>query len=101
MTDTNLLEKKFAAPGLDLPWQDDIIALRRDFHAHPELGYEEVRTAGIIAERLRALGLEVRTGVAQTGVVAILRGGKSTTENPGPTVLVRADMDALAGRRKK
>ena len=84
------LTEKFVTPSLDLPWEHDLVALRRDFHEHPELGYEEVRTSGIVAERLRALGLEVRTGVAQTGVISILRGGK-----PGPTVLVRADMDAL------
>ncbi len=84
------LKEKFAAPSLNLPWQDDIVALRRDFHAHPELGYEEVRTSGLVAERLRALGLEVQTGVAETGVIGLLRGGQ-----PGPTVLVRADMEAL------
>lgn len=84
------LKENAAAPSLDLSWQEDIVALRRDFHAHPELGFEEVRSAGIIEERLRALGLEVRTGVATTGIIAILRGA-----NPGPTVLVRADMDAL------
>lgn len=84
------LRSKTVAPSLDLPWQDDIVALRRDFHAHPELGYEEFRTAGIVAARLKALGMEVREGVGGTGVVAILRGAKS-----GPTVLVRADMDAL------
>jgi amidohydrolase len=84
------LHANVAAPSLDLPWQQDVVALRRDFHAHPELGFEEVRTASIIEERLRALGLEVRTGVATTGIVAILRGAR-----PGPTVLVRADMDAL------
>lgn len=89
-TPSPTLQERFTAPSLDLPWEQDIVALRRDFHEHPELGYEEVRTAGIVAERLRALGLEVRTGVATTGVIGILRGGK-----PGPTVLVRADMDAL------
>ncbi|MBV9865083.1 MAG: amidohydrolase [Abitibacteriaceae bacterium] len=89
-TNTPTLQEKFVPPSLDLPWEQDIIALRRDFHTHPELGYEEVRTAGIVAERLRALGLEVRTGVADTGVIGLLRGGKS-----GPTILVRADMDAL------
>ncbi len=68
----------------------DVIALRRDFHAHPELGFEEVRTAGIVAERLVALGYEVRTGIGQTGVVGILR-----TKRPGKTVLLRADMDCL------
>jgi amidohydrolase len=84
------LQEKFVEPSLDLPWEQDIIALRRDFHEHPELGFEEVRTAAIVAERLRALGLEVRDEVAKTGVIGLLRGGQ-----PGPTVLVRADMDAL------
>jgi len=70
--------------------QDQIIAWRRDFHEHPELGNREVRTSGIIAKYLQSLGLEVKTGVATTGVVAILRGGK-----PGPVVALRADMDAL------
>lgn len=84
------LLENYVAPSLDLPWHEDIVALRRDFHTYPELGYEETRSAGIIAERLRALGLEVREGVGKTGVVGILRG---TTD--GPIVLVRADMDAL------
>ncbi len=78
------------APSLDLPWEQDIVALRRDFHAHPELGFEEIRTSGIVAQRLRDLGLEVREGVGKTGVVGLLKGAK-----PGPCVLVRADMDAL------
>lgn len=64
--------------------------LRRDFHQHPELGFQEVRTAGIVARELRDLGLEVSTGIAETGVVAIIEGGK-----PGPVVLLRFDMDAL------
>lgn len=63
---------------------------RRDLHAHPELAFEEVRTSGVVAERLRALGLEAATGVGRTGVVATVQGGK-----PGKTVLLRADMDAL------
>ncbi len=67
-----------------------VIAWRRDLHQHPELGNREVRTAGLVAEHLKALGYEVRTGVARTGVVAVLRGGR-----PGPVVALRADMDAL------
>jgi len=65
-------------------------ALRRDFHQHPELGFQEVRTAGIVARELRDLGLEVHTGIAQTGVVALIEGAAE-----GPTVLARFDMDAL------
>jgi hypothetical protein len=67
-----------------------LIAWRRDIHQHPELGDQETRTSGIVADHLRGLGIEVRTGVARTGVVAILKGAK-----PGPTVALRADMDAL------
>ncbi len=67
-----------------------VVAWRRDLHQHPELGNREFRTAGIIAEHLRSLGMEVRTGVAHTGVVGILQGGR-----PGPVVALRADMDAL------
>ncbi|MFN8373909.1 MAG: amidohydrolase [Anaerolineae bacterium] len=70
--------------------RDELITLRRDFHNHPELAFNEVRTSGIVAQRLTDLGLEVQGGVGKTGVVAILEGDKS-----GPTVLVRADMDAL------
>ena len=65
-------------------------SLRRDFHAHPELGFHEVRTSGIVAQELNKLGLEFNTGIAGTGVVALLEGAK-----PGPVILVRADMDAL------
>jgi amidohydrolase len=67
-----------------------VTELRHRIHQNPELGYEEVATAKLVAEHLRGLGLEVETGVAKTGVVAVLRGGK-----PGPVVAVRADMDAL------
>jgi amidohydrolase len=67
-----------------------VVAWRRDFHENPELGNRETRTAGIVAEHLRRLGLEVRTGIAKTGVVGVLRGGR-----PGPAVALRADMDAL------
>jgi amidohydrolase len=67
-----------------------VIAWRRDIHQHPELGNREFRTSKLVAEHLRSLGLEVQTGVAHTGVVALLRGSK-----PGPVVALRADMDAL------
>ena len=68
----------------------DLIAFRHDIHSHPELGNHETRTAALVAARLTALGLEVHTGIAKTGVVGILRGGR-----PGPVVAIRADMDAL------
>lgn len=67
-----------------------LLAWRRDFHAHPELGNVELRTASIVAEHLRQLGLKVKTGVARTGVVAVLDSGR-----PGRVVALRADMDAL------
>jgi amidohydrolase len=67
-----------------------VITWRRDFHEHPELGNREVRTAKIVADYLRSLGIEVREGVGKTGVVGVLRGGK-----PGGVVALRADMDAL------
>ena len=76
-----------AAPQIEA----QLLAWRRDLHQHPELGNREFRTAGIVAEHLRALGLdEVKTGVAHTGVVGLLKGGL-----PGPVVALRADMDAL------
>ncbi|MDP1569441.1 MAG: amidohydrolase [Vicinamibacterales bacterium] len=68
----------------------DIVEWRRDFHQHPELGNREFRTAKVIAAHLERLGLEVQTGVAHTGVVGLLKGGK-----PGPVVALRADMDGL------
>jgi amidohydrolase len=71
----------------------DMVALRRDLHEHPELAFEEVRTSGIVAQRLRSLGLEVQTGVAKTGVVGLLRGGASKAD--AKTIAIRADMDAL------
>ena len=70
--------------------KDKLIAWRRDFHQHPELSNREHRTGKIVADHLRALGLEVQAPIARTGVVALLRGGK-----PGPVVALRADMDAL------
>ena len=70
--------------------QAKVVAWRRDFHQNPELSNRETRTAKIIAEHLTSLGMEVRTGIAKTGVVGILKGGK-----PGPVVALRADIDAL------
>jgi len=67
-----------------------VIEWRRDFHSHPELGNREFRTSGKVTDHLRSLGLDVRTGIAHTGVVALLRGAR-----PGPTIMLRADMDAL------
>ncbi len=67
-----------------------IIQWRRDFHEHPELSNREFRTAEKVAAHLKSLGIEVRTGVAKTGVVGVLKGGK-----PGPVIGLRADMDAL------
>ena len=80
----------------DIDWRvkaltEDVRAWRRDIHEHPELGNRETRTSALVAEHLRNLGFdEVRTGIAHTGVVGILRGGK-----PGKVVALRADMDAL------
>lgn len=73
--------------------QSQLVAWRRDLHRHPELRFQEFRTAGIVAETLRGLGLEVQTGVGRTGVVGLLRGADAKLR--GPTVLLRFDMDAL------
>jgi amidohydrolase len=67
-----------------------LVAIRRDIHAHPELAFEEVRTAGIVAAELARLGIPHRTGVGRTGVVGVIEGGR-----PGPTLAIRGDMDAL------
>jgi amidohydrolase len=74
------------ASGLDAK----VVAWRRDIHQHPELSNRETRTAALVAKHLRALGLDVHTGIAHTGVAAVLKGGR-----PGPTIALRADMDAL------
>lgn len=68
----------------------ELTAIRRDFHQHPELGFEEVRTSGIVADLLRGWGIEVTTGVGKTGVVGVIQG-----KRPGRTIGLRADMDAL------
>jgi len=70
--------------------KEEMVAFRRELHMHPETAFEEERTAGRVAERLRSLGYRVQTGIAKTGVVGVLEGS-----GPGPTVMVRADMDAL------
>lgn len=81
------------APELDSladQLEPKVIAWRHDIHEHPELGNREFRTSALVADHLKALGFEVQTGVAHTGVIALLKGGK-----PGPVVALRADMDAL------
>ena len=85
---TLALDEAIRAAGERL--EAKVVAWRRDFHANPELGNREFRTSKIVADHLRALGIEVREKVAHTGVVGILRGGL-----PGPVVALRADMDAL------
>ena len=88
------MDKKTTSPlntvlaGLD-PLLPELETTYRDIHANPELSMQEERTAGIAADRLRAAGFEVTTGVGKTGVVGLLRNGD------GPTVMMRADMDAL------
>ncbi|MBC8400615.1 MAG: amidohydrolase, partial [Candidatus Marinimicrobia bacterium] len=70
--------------------EDEIIATRRDIHQHPELGFQEKRTAALVAERLASYGIEVQTEIGKTGVVGTLTGPQS-----GPMIALRADMDAL------
>src|SRR5262245_53113927 len=70
--------------------RDELVRDRRHLHANPELGFEEHQTSAYVAERLRSLGIETRTGVGRTGVVGVIRGGSA-----GKTVMLRADMDAL------
>ena len=88
MANTQALSSDPALRNLDglLP---DLETLYKDVHSHPELSMQETRTAGLAADRLRAAGYEVTTGVGKTGVVGLLRNGE------GPTVMLRADMDAL------
>ncbi|MGA1368246.1 MAG: M20 metallopeptidase family protein [Blastocatellia bacterium] len=88
---TNSAEREAAVARAAETLRAKLIEHRRDFHQHPELSNREERTSRVIAEKLRALGLdEVRTGVGRHGVVALLKG-----KHPGPVVAVRADMDAL------
>ncbi|MCX8132426.1 MAG: M20 family metallopeptidase [Roseococcus sp.] len=77
-------------------WQEEFTALRRDIHAHPELGLEVHRTAALVARKLREWGIEVHEGVGRTGVVGVIRGGRAAEgRNDGPRIGLRADMDAL------
>lgn len=73
----------------------DLMAWRRDFHEHPELGYQETRTAKLVAERLESFGLEVHRGLGGTGVVGTLQGAQTGSGGPARTIGMRADMDAL------
>lgn len=73
-------------------WHDEFTAIRRDLHAHPELGFEEHRTARVVQEQLAALGIEHHTGIGKTGIVAVIQG---TRTGSGRSVGLRADMDAL------
>ena len=70
--------------------KDKIISTRRNIHQHPELAFNEHRTAKLVAERLKSLGIDVQSGVGKTGVVGTLKG-----KNSGKTIALRADMDAL------
>jgi amidohydrolase len=79
-----------AAPATDAALRAKVVEWRRDLHRHPELGNSEVRTAKVVADHLRKLGMTPKTGIATTGVTAVLKGGK-----PGPRIALRADMDAL------
>lgn len=87
---TSVAQSKTGIDQLAKNIEPKVIEWRRDFHEHPELSNREFRTAEIVAKHLKGLGLEVRTGIAHTGVLGILKGGK-----PGPVVALRADMDAL------
>ncbi|MFN4006035.1 MAG: amidohydrolase [Chitinophagaceae bacterium] len=93
LTSSCVLSVAAMAQNFDIPAhaiKDKVITWRRHLHENPELSNREFKTAAYIAAHLKTLGLEVRTGVAKTGVVAILKGGK-----PGPTIALRADIDAL------
>jgi amidohydrolase len=79
-----------AIAGLARDAEPALIAIRRDLHAHPELAFEEHRTAGVVAAELARLGVACRTGIGRTGVVGTIQGGR-----PGPTIAIRGDMDAL------
>src|SRR5260370_3629316 len=75
---------------------DELVAIRRDLHAHPEIGFEEVRTSGIVAEKLASWGVEVHRGIGKTGVVGVLRGRDAGRRRAG----LRADMNGLPMARQ-
>jgi amidohydrolase len=87
-TASNELAERISAAALKI--EDKVIAWRRDIHQNPELSYHETRKAALVAEHLKKLGCEVKTGVGDTGLVGLIKGGK-----PGGCVALRADMDAL------
>jgi amidohydrolase len=89
LSSTAFTQDKLIADAVD-KIEEKSIAWRRDIHQHPELGNREFRTAKLVADHLRSLGIEVKEGVGKTGVVGVLKGGK-----PGPCIALRADMDAL------
>ena len=87
---TGLVGQNTTVEALVKQLADEIIGYRHQIHANPELGNREFETAALVASHLESLGIEIQTGIAHTGVVGILRGGR-----PGPVIAVRADMDAL------
>ena len=93
MTQPNLTELYTQLKDEAADLMPQLVEWRRDFHQHPEMGFQEVRTAGIVAEHLRDLGLEVSTGIGKTGVVALVEADDAPPD--APTVMLRFDMDAL------
>ena len=87
---TGLVGQNATVEALVNQLAEEIISYRHQIHANPELGNREFETAALVASHLESLGIEIQTGIAHTGVVGILRGGR-----PGPVIAVRADMDAL------
>ena len=77
-------------PSLEAAEREEMLRLRRDFHRHPELAFQEERTSAVVADRLSAMGLDPATGIAETGLAAVIEGG-----HEGPTLMLRSDMDAL------
>jgi len=76
--------------------QEELVAIRRDIHAHPEQRFQEVRTAGVVSENLKKTGIEHRTGVGKTGVVGLLQGGLGK----GKVIGIRCDMDAYPSSKR-